>query len=131
MICSVGSLLKNLIGCTLCVPSARWKGIFQPMPTIIGNHSVFGISLDEKGYYTRIGRKRRLMGLLRPGYRRMIAFFGEHPQETTITGRMMSGAYEQAKNIVKDHVHAREDDVLVFCGSGMTAAVNSCRDNGT
>src|SRR5258708_7065178 len=36
---------------------------------------------------------------------------------------MMSGAYEQAKTIVKDHVNADSGDVLIFCGSGMTAAV--------
>ncbi|HWK06781.1 MAG TPA: aminotransferase class V-fold PLP-dependent enzyme [Puia sp.] len=54
----------------------------------------------------------------------VLPFFANTHTETTITGRMMSGAYEQAKTIVKDHVHAREDDVLVFCGSGMTAAVN-------
>jgi selenocysteine lyase/cysteine desulfurase len=36
----------------------------------------------------------------------------------------MSGAYEEAKAIVKRHVNANSDDVLLFCGSGMTAAVN-------
>ncbi|HEX9511856.1 MAG TPA: aminotransferase class V-fold PLP-dependent enzyme, partial [Puia sp.] len=54
----------------------------------------------------------------------ILPFFANTHTETTITGRMMSRAYEEAKTIVKDHVHAKEDDVLVFCGSGMTAAVN-------
>jgi selenocysteine lyase/cysteine desulfurase len=43
---------------------------------------------------------------------------------TTITGALMSKAYEEAKIIVKEHVHANSDDTLVFCGSGMTGAVN-------
>ena len=44
--------------------------------------------------------------------------------DTTVTGTLMSKAYEEAKVIVKKHVNASSDDVLVFCGSGMTGAVN-------
>ncbi len=44
--------------------------------------------------------------------------------ETTVTGTAMTHAYEQAKHIVKQHVHAGPDDVLIFAGSGMTGAVN-------
>ena len=33
---------------------------------------------------------------------------------TTITGALMSKAYEQAKAIIKRHVHAGDDDVLIF-----------------
>ena len=36
----------------------------------------------------------------------------------------MTQAYEEAKVIIKEHVHANNDDVLIFCGSGMTSAVN-------
>jgi len=54
----------------------------------------------------------------------ILPFFGNTHTETTITGRTMSGAYDQAKTTVKVHVNAKEDDVLIFCGSGMTAAVN-------
>jgi len=44
--------------------------------------------------------------------------------EATITGTLMSKAYEEAKQIVKKHVNADDDDILIFCGSGMTACVN-------
>lgn len=44
--------------------------------------------------------------------------------ETTVTGTAMTRAYEQAKHIIKQHVHAGPDDVLIFAGSGMTGAVN-------
>jgi selenocysteine lyase/cysteine desulfurase len=44
--------------------------------------------------------------------------------ETTVTGTAMTRAYEQAKHIIKEHVHAGPDDVLIFAGSGMTGAVN-------
>jgi selenocysteine lyase/cysteine desulfurase len=44
--------------------------------------------------------------------------------ETTATGTAMTRAYEQAKHIIKRHVNAGPDDVLIFAGSGMTGAVN-------
>jgi selenocysteine lyase/cysteine desulfurase len=43
---------------------------------------------------------------------------------TTVTGTLMSQAYEKAKSIIKEHVNAGDDDALIFCGSGTTAAVN-------
>jgi selenocysteine lyase/cysteine desulfurase len=54
----------------------------------------------------------------------IMPFLANTHTETTITGTLMSKAYEEAKVIVKRHVHANDNDVLVFCGSGMTAAVN-------
>ena len=54
----------------------------------------------------------------------IMPFLANTHTETTLTGRLMSQAYEQAKEIIKHHVQANEDDVLIFCGSGTTAAVN-------
>ena len=54
----------------------------------------------------------------------IMPFLANTHTETTITGTLMSKAYEAAKVIIKEHVHANGDDALVFCGSGMTGAVN-------
>ncbi len=54
----------------------------------------------------------------------ILPFVGNTHTETTITGTLMSKAYEEAKRIIKQHVGANKNDVLLFCGSGMTAAVN-------
>lgn len=54
----------------------------------------------------------------------ILPFLANTHTETTVTGTLMSRAYEEARHIVKEHVHAGKDDALVFCGSGMTAAVN-------
>ncbi|MDQ6889876.1 MAG: aminotransferase class V-fold PLP-dependent enzyme, partial [Bacteroidota bacterium] len=54
----------------------------------------------------------------------IMPFVGNTHTETTITGTLMSKAYAKAKIIIKEHVYANSDDALVFCGSGMTAAVN-------
>ncbi|MDB5024461.1 MAG: aminotransferase class V-fold PLP-dependent enzyme [Mucilaginibacter sp.] len=43
---------------------------------------------------------------------------------STVTSSIISQAYQKAKATVKQHVNAGSDDVLIFCGSGMTAAVN-------
>ncbi|HEY8735177.1 MAG TPA: aminotransferase class V-fold PLP-dependent enzyme [Puia sp.] len=54
----------------------------------------------------------------------IMPFLGNTHTEATVTGTLMSGAYEKAKVIIKEHVRANSDDALVLCGSGMTAAVN-------
>jgi len=51
-------------------------------------------------------------------------FVGNTHSETNETGTLMTKAYQEAKNIIKKHVNAGKDDVLIFCGYGMTAAVN-------
>jgi selenocysteine lyase/cysteine desulfurase len=54
----------------------------------------------------------------------ILPFMANTHTGTTISGRTMTEAYEEAKCVVKNHVHADKDDVLIFCGSGMTSAVN-------
>ena len=44
--------------------------------------------------------------------------------ETTLTGTSMTHAYHQAQAIIKAHVHAGPNDILIAQGSGMTGVVN-------
>ncbi|WP_413999059.1 aminotransferase class V-fold PLP-dependent enzyme [Flavobacterium sp. W1B] len=44
--------------------------------------------------------------------------------ETSITGSVMTMAYHDAREIIKKHVNANSDDVLITEGSGMTGVVN-------
>ncbi|MGH1542885.1 MAG: aminotransferase class V-fold PLP-dependent enzyme [Arenicella sp.] len=44
--------------------------------------------------------------------------------DTNFTGSMMTFAYAKARQVIKDHVKAEEDDVLISSGSGMTGVVN-------
>jgi selenocysteine lyase/cysteine desulfurase len=44
--------------------------------------------------------------------------------ETSITGCVMTQAYHEARNIIKKHVNASKDDVLLTVGTGMTGAIN-------
>jgi len=44
--------------------------------------------------------------------------------ETSTTGMAMTHAYHTAQGIIKDHVHANSDDLIITRGSGMTGLVN-------
>ncbi|RYJ42376.1 aminotransferase class V-fold PLP-dependent enzyme [Flavobacterium beibuense] len=44
--------------------------------------------------------------------------------ETTISGTAMTNAYHEARHIIKHHVNAGPDDILITDGSGMTGVVN-------
>jgi len=44
--------------------------------------------------------------------------------ETTVTGTRMTKAYHQAQKIIKKHVNAGNDDVIIAAGFGMTAVIN-------
>jgi len=44
--------------------------------------------------------------------------------ETTISGTAMTNAYHQARHIIKSHVNAGADDILITDGTGMTGVVN-------
>ncbi len=44
--------------------------------------------------------------------------------ETSTTGTAMTYAYHEAQKLIKRHVNASKDDVIICAGSGMTALIN-------
>ncbi|WP_026976946.1 aminotransferase class V-fold PLP-dependent enzyme [Flavobacterium tegetincola] len=44
--------------------------------------------------------------------------------ETTVSGTAMTMAYHHARKIIKKHVNANSDDILITDGTGMTGVVN-------
>ncbi|MFV0539772.1 MAG: aminotransferase class V-fold PLP-dependent enzyme [Aestuariibaculum sp.] len=44
--------------------------------------------------------------------------------ETAITGTLMTKAYKEARHIIKKHVNADKNDVLITEGTGMTGVIN-------
>ncbi len=44
--------------------------------------------------------------------------------ETTVSGTAMTLAYKEARSLIKKHVNANEDDVLIVAGNGMTSVIN-------
>lgn len=51
-------------------------------------------------------------------------FIGNTHSESSITGTSMTNAYHEARKIIKKHVNANDDDILITAGFGMTAVVN-------
>ncbi len=66
--------------------------------------------------------------LYRPIEEKMMNEFGPFVAnthtETTISGTAMTMAYHKSRNIIKLHVNASEDDILITDGTGMTGIVN-------
>lgn len=66
--------------------------------------------------------------LYRPIEEKMLNQFGPFVAnthtETTFSGSAMTLAYHEARKIIKDHVNANDDDVLITEGTGMTGVIN-------
>jgi len=55
---------------------------------------------------------------------RIAPFVGNTHTETTVTGCSMTLAYNKSKKIIKKHVNASDEDVIISSNSGMTGVVN-------
>lgn len=51
-------------------------------------------------------------------------FTGNTHSETSETGALMTHAYRQAQQIIKSHVNAGPNDIIITAGSGMTTVIN-------
>lgn len=51
-------------------------------------------------------------------------YVGNTHTETSITGTTMTKAYHEAHSIIKKHVNADENDVIITAGFGMTTVIN-------
>jgi selenocysteine lyase/cysteine desulfurase len=93
---------------------------------IIGQNQTFVSPYGEKRIiytdWTASGR------LYRPIEEKLCNEFGPFVAnthtETTVSGTAMTKAYHKAKHIIKSHVNASEDDILIVTGNGMTGVVN-------
>jgi selenocysteine lyase/cysteine desulfurase len=93
---------------------------------IVGVHQKFQSPYGEKEIiytdWTASGR------FYRPIEEKILNEFGPFiantHTETSVTGSAMTMAYHKARNIIKQHVNASKDDVLITDGTGMTGVVN-------
>ncbi|RDY60890.1 aminotransferase class V-fold PLP-dependent enzyme [Flagellimonas nanhaiensis] len=93
---------------------------------IVGTNQTFNSPYGEQKLiyadWTASGR------LYRPIEEKLLNQFGPFVAnthtETSTAGAAMTLAYHEARNIIKRHVNASEDDVLITEGSGMTGVVN-------
>src|SRR5437762_2026029 len=116
----------NIIGRFMTAKSELENFFSAFRKKIIGQHQFFESPFGKKEivYADWTASGRAYQPIEEYIQKEIMPFLANTHTETTITGSLMSKAYEEAKVIVKGHVHANSDDVLVFCGSGMTGAVN-------
>ena len=116
----------------------RDNGKYTPKPTNLEAHfrrfrqGIIGI---EQSFESPYGRKDIVYTdwtasgrLYRPIEESIINRFGPFVAnthtESTVSGRITTTAYNTARAIIKRHVNAGPDDVLIVEGSGMTGAIN-------
>lgn len=93
---------------------------------IIGNEQYFASPLGKRKIvyadWTASGR------LYRPIERKITEEIGPYMANThsdsNLTSLKMNSLYKEAKKIIKDHVHANEQDAVILDGFGMTAVIN-------
>lgn len=93
---------------------------------IIGNNTIFETPFGKQKmiYADWIASGR----LYRPIEEKMQNVFGpmlgNTHSEASITGVTMTKSYQKAKKIIKEHVNANNDDIIITSGAGMTRVVN-------
>jgi len=84
--------------------------------------SLYGIQKITYADWTASGR------LYRPIEDKLLhdvgPFVANTHTETAVTGSVMTLAYHDARQIIKHHVNASEDDILITEGTGMTGVIN-------
>lgn len=108
-------------------PESSLEEAFRPFrERTIGHDLTFTSAFGERRLvyadWTASGR------LYRPIEERLVdgiaPYMGNTHSESSFVGSRMTHAYEQAREVVKQHVHADEHDVFLATGFGMTGAIN-------
>ena len=55
---------------------------------------------------------------------RVLPWYGNTHTEASITGHQMTALREEARGIIRRAVHGGDEDAVVFCGSGVTGAID-------
>jgi selenocysteine lyase/cysteine desulfurase len=101
----------------------NWFGKFRN--NTIGNNFLHSTPNGEKQLiYADWIASGRLYAPIEDKITKLIGpFVANTHTESSTTGTYMTSAYHEAKHIIKKHVNANEDDVLITPGFGMTSAI--------
>ncbi|WP_082331900.1 aminotransferase class V-fold PLP-dependent enzyme [Mangrovimonas xylaniphaga] len=123
---TIGNFLKPVIG-KEGLSKSKLEDYFKPFrENVIGSSTSFKSPYGRQSIiyadWTASGRlyrsiEEKLLHDIGP-------YVANTHTETAITGSVMTHAYHDARNIIKTHVNASSDDVLITVGTGMTGAIN-------
>ncbi len=93
---------------------------------IIGNDLIFKSPYgDQKMLYADwLASGRLYMPIEEKLINEFGPFVGNTHTETSETGTLMTKSYHLAHRMIKEHVNASKDDMIITAGSGMTAVIN-------
>jgi selenocysteine lyase/cysteine desulfurase len=74
--------------------------------------------------YADLTATGRYLHFIEAWIRRIRPFYANTHTAVSSTGRIMTALREKAREVVARSVHAADDDIVLFTGSGATAAVN-------
>ncbi len=108
------------------VSDGKLEGYFsQFRQHVVGVDQTFTGPLGpQKILYADWVASGRLYGPIEDRLRKEIGpYVANTHTETSFTGKVMTQAYHKAREIIKQHVNAGPDDILIPVGSGMTDAI--------
>ncbi|MBL4630588.1 MAG: aminotransferase class V-fold PLP-dependent enzyme, partial [Paraglaciecola sp.] len=98
--------------------------------SVIGDNSLiptpFGCKPLVYADYTASGRSLQFIENFI--MQRVLPFYANTHTMTSYTGAQTTALREQARQEIRQAVNARQDDSVIFCGSGATAAINKLID---
>ena len=103
------------------------ENYFAPFrENIIGYHQKFLTPFGEKQivYADWTASGRLYAPIEKALFEKFGPYVGNTHTETTVTGSTMTIAFHHALKVIKEHVNANTDDVIIASGSGMTGVVN-------
>jgi selenocysteine lyase/cysteine desulfurase len=107
--------------------TSKWETYFRPFrdETVGSEVSYEGPEGPRRMIYADWIASGRLYG---PIEKQILEYFGPFTAnthtETSEAGTRMTLAYHRAHQIIKEHVHAGPDDVIITSGFGMTGVIN-------
>jgi len=103
---------------------------FASMASLVRQHEVGRRASIETPFgrrlicYADLTATGRYLHFVEAWMRRVRPFYANTHTAVSSTGRIMTELREEARRVVRRSVNASADDVLVFCGSGATAAIH-------